>query len=185
MVNVITCSRFALVCPALVVLSGCVGGTGGIPSLAQRPAERAYAAAALPGPATPPRFSAQPDARIMQRTTALRADAARADQAFSTSAGRAARAVATAHDAGVGSEAWAAATIALATLDSLRSQTVLPLAELDQLMADTALSAAAANDAQGAATFAAVAEADRAVAALLRDQDVRIAQLQREGPNTP
>jgi hypothetical protein len=77
----------------------------------------------------------------------------------------------------VGSEAWAAVTTALAALDSARSETAVPLGDLDALQVRTAVSSAQSNSAQGGATYAAVADANREVTEIVKSEDARIAAL--------
>lgn len=159
----------------LLVLAGtaCSGG-GGFPSLAQRPAEIAFAA----GP--PPVASIAPgvaDPALLQAVAALRAAAARAHEGFARSAQAAAQLAGAAKARPIGSEAWAAATTALGALDSAHGRSSLVLANLDALQARTALAAAAGNDPSDQATFVAVSEADGAVTAIVRDEGAQIAAL--------
>ena len=157
-----------------MALAGCGGGMAGYPSLAQRPAERAFAqpplAAAPPAPGTV-------DPAIMHQIDTLRAQAARAADQFNHKAQVADRLATAAHGSGVGSEAWAAATTALAALDSARSETAVPLGDLDALQVRTAVSSAQSNSAQGDATYAAVADANREVTEIVKSEDARIAAL--------
>ncbi|WP_353229758.1 hypothetical protein [Novosphingobium sp.] len=159
-----------------LALAGCNGGAATFPSLAERPAERAFAQSGM-SPPPPLQSPATPDAATIRQINALRSDATRAHEIFLQAVADATRLAAAAHGSEVGSEAWAVATVALATLDSARSQSALPLADLDALMVATAVTAAQANDAAGSATYGAVAEADHAVAALIRAEDERIAAL--------
>lgn len=166
------------------MLAGC-GGAYRYPSLAQRPAERAFVEeAATPAPTTPQApDSATPDSATVSHVESLRADAARAAQEFAHRAQEAEHLGKAAQGTGVGSEAWAAATTAMAALDSARSDTALPLADLDALMIATAVSAAQSNDARGAATYAMISRADADVAAMLADEDARIAALRHAAEN--
>lgn len=161
-----------------LALSACNGGMAAYPSLAQRPAERAFAqgaTVAAPAPTAP----GAPDATTVQHVVALRADAMRAQTAFARQADETDRLAAAAHNSGTGSEAWAAATSALAALDSARSQTAVALADLDALQVRTSVTSAQANTPQAAATYAVVAYADQAVAAILMDEDARITALHK------
>jgi hypothetical protein len=147
------------------------------PSIAQRPAERAFAQ----GPSAPaPMAPGNPDPAVLRQLATLRAEVAQAKAQFDGKAQAAERLASAARDSGVGSEAWAAATTALAALDSARSQTAVPMGDLDALQVHSAVSAAQSNDAQGAATYGAVAEADRDVADILKNEDARIAALHRQ-----
>jgi len=164
-----------------LALAGCNAGMAGYPSLAQRPAERAFAqtTAATPAPVTP--ASAEP--ATLHQIALLRADATRAGTSFAHDAQEAGRLTAAAHGTDIGSEAWAAATVAMAALDSARSDTALALADLDALRVKTAVTAAASNDSRGQATYAAVTEVDSAVAVILGGEDARIAALHKAMEN--
>ncbi|WP_231730072.1 hypothetical protein [Novosphingobium sp. Fuku2-ISO-50] len=164
------------------MLAGC-GGATTYPSLAQRPAERAFIEEAAATAPITPQASASPDSATVGHVESLRADAARAAQEFAHRAQEADDLSKAARGTGVGSEAWAAATTAMAALDSARSDTALPLADLDALMVGTAVSAAQSGGARGAATYAVIARADSDVAAMLADEDARIAALQRAAEN--
>ncbi|MBC2665810.1 hypothetical protein H7F51_09765 [Novosphingobium flavum] len=141
---------------ALVLLSAC-GSQGEFPSLAKRQAELALearpagsppapAAAGAPGritgsgaPAAP-----APDATASERAVSgdlaarLRelGDSAReAHDRFGEKRERARQLVAAANGAQVASEAWSVATVAVADLESARSDAMISLGELDRLYA--------------------------------------------------
>lgn len=164
--------------PALslvLALAGC-SGAGHFPSLAQRPAELAFAQTP---PAPPPPAPGTADTATLHQIAALRADAAHAHDSFAHRAEDADHLAAAARGAAVGSEAWAAATTAQGALDSARNDTVLVLADLDALRTRTAVSAADGNNPSGQATYAAVSAADSAVAGMLADEDARIAAVHK------
>lgn len=165
--------------PALLLLctlAGCHTGAA-YPSLAQRPAEVAFANGPAPlAPAAP----GVADPAVLRTLAQLRAEATRAHLAFARSADAAAHPVEAAHGQPVESEAASAATVALAALDSAHGQTRLALADLDELQARTALVAGAGNDASAQATYAAVAQADADVAALVNAEAAQIATLRPE-----
>jgi len=163
-----------------LMLAGC-GGVHEYPSLAQRPAETAFAQVA-PAP-TAPQGPATPDPATVQQVDSLRADAARAAETFARRAKEAEHLAQAARGTELGSEAWAAETVAMAALDSARSDTALPLADLDALLVRTAVSAADSGDARGAATYAVISHADSAVAAMLDEENTRIATLHRAVEN--
>lgn len=172
-------------CLILLALTGCADGMARYPSLAQRPAERDFAAAAPTPPAAAPAPApapATPDAAIVAQAAALRAAAVRADATFAQRAEEARRLVA-AHAGEAhrtpGSEAWSNATVALAALDSARSDTALALADLDALRLKTAVTAAATSSTSAQASYQAVTDADSAAAALLGREDDQIDTLHK------
>jgi hypothetical protein len=158
-----------------LVAGGCAGGN--YPSLERRPAELQYAQptstpAAPAGPQTP-------DPAIVSQVDTLRSDVIRASAAFAKAAKEAEHLAQAAHGTAVGSEAWAAATIATAALDSAHSQTAVPLGELDALQARMAVTAADSGLARDAASYAVIAHADSDVGAMLESENARIAALHR------
>jgi len=159
----------------VLVLAACHGADN-FPSLAQRPAELAFAQGA---PAAPPPGTGTADAATLRQIAALRADAAHAHESFSRRAEEAEHLAAAVRGTAVGSEAWAAATTAQGALDSARNDMALVLANLDALRARTAVAAADSNTASGQATYVAVADADSAVAGLMADEEARIASLHK------
>jgi len=169
-------TRLLLAATLPLALGACSAGMAGYPSLAQRPAERAYATVPPAAPAPAP-VAATPDPAVIARLARLRSDAERAHQAFVRQAEEAERLAGAPLARQVGSEAWAAANTAVAALSAARSQTAVPLADLDSLQGAHAVDAAAAQTGVAAATFAAVVEADRAVSAMVAMEDARIAAL--------
>jgi hypothetical protein len=168
---------------AAFALAGCGDGGGRFPSLAQRPAERQFTeSAAAPAP-KPPQGPFEADPATLKHIDSLHRDAAEAAATFATRADEAARLTGAARGTGVGSEAWAAATVAMAALDSARSATALPLADLDALMVHTAILAADSGKPGDAADYAAISTTDASVAAMLAEEDSRIAHLHREVEN--
>ena len=120
-----------------IALSACAGG-GSYPSLARRPAERAYGTAQpvpAPGPAQEPAPVAMaPSGDVISQLESLRTQAAAANTRFQTRESVARRAVAAAHGAAVASESWSVAQVALAQLESARSDAMIALADLDSLL---------------------------------------------------
>jgi hypothetical protein len=159
----------------VLALGACAGGQ--YPSLAQRPAERAYAQSQAIAPA--PRAPGTPDAATLQRIARLQADAAKAHAQFLVLETDAAPFARAAHGSDVGSEAWAKATSAMASLDSARSDLARTLADLDALKVSTAVSAADADNPDRQATYVAVAGVDGQVAAILDAEDADIASLHK------
>jgi hypothetical protein len=171
-------SRTAPVAIALalaLIAGGCAGGN--YPSLERRPAELQYA---QPTP-TPAAHAAPspPDPAIVSQVETLRSDAIRANAEFARAAKEAEHLAQAAHGTTVGSEAWAAATVATAALDSAHSQTAVPLGELDALQARMAVTAADSGLARDAASYAVIARADSDVGAMLESENARIAALHR------
>lgn len=135
---------------ALVLLSACAS-QGEFPSLAKRPAELALEAAPAPAPVAPGRISGSgapaspaPDAVVSQRPVSadLTArlgqlqDAARAaHDRFTGKRALAGQLVSAASGAAPASEAWSVATVAVAELESARSDAMVSLGELDRLYA--------------------------------------------------
>lgn len=164
-----------LACCTAPILSGCAQDGRRYPSLAVRPAERAFATA------TPRRDDSPvppaPDAALLTQIADLRQRAQVAAAAFAGAADKAERLTTAARGTSLGSEAWAAATVAMAGLDSARSDTALPLAELDSLRV-----ARAVQDAGALGQDDPLAQADAAVAAMVQDEDARIARLRQDFP---
>jgi len=147
------------------LLAGCVAGpSGDFPSLAVRDAER------LAGTLRPvqPYVAPPPGPATLQQLGALESEAGEAHAAFLAEASRASSIVEAARGADSGSEAWARAEVALASLAAARSRTMVPLADLDGLHVAAAVegqsldSIAAARD----AAEAQVAAEDAAIARL-------------------
>lgn len=162
----------ALTVPTALMLAGCAHG-GRFPSLAERPAERSFASARPPAPIVP---ESPPQATTLSRIGDLRREAESAGSKFTEQEGATRRAIAAATDSRPGSEPWAAATIALASLESLRSDTIRPLADLDRLVIATSGEAVDQGASDNGDTHAA-READEAVAALIAHEDETIASL--------
>jgi hypothetical protein len=99
-----------------------------------RPAPRISGTLPPPAPYVPP---PTPPA-VSNRLAQLAADAASAHRAFEAEAPRARAAANAARGGAVGSEAWAAAQVALAGLESARSRAMIALADLDRLYVDAA-----------------------------------------------
>ncbi len=159
---------------ALVVALGGCTVPARYPSLAQRPAELAYGRPAAEPSAPPP---AAPDPAIVRSVAGFRADATRSAQTFARRADEAEHLAHAAHGTPVGSEAWAATTVAMAALDSARSDTAQPLAQLDEMQAKMGIAAADSGSATDAASYDVIARADAAVGAMLADENTRIEAL--------
>lgn len=166
-----THARFLAV--ALPMLAAACSTAGSYPSLAMRDVERGTRHAmpvmgqtAPPLPALPPA-----SADLTTRLDGLVAVARAADQQFQSNRPAAERAVAAAGN--TASDSWSSATIALAKLESSRSQSMVALAELDTLYIDTR-SAGPTEESPSAKAIAAardevggrVAEQDKVIAGL-------------------
>ncbi|MFM9935079.1 MAG: hypothetical protein ACKVOL_02645 [Novosphingobium sp.] len=168
-------TRLAAPLLALLALSACNADRSRYPSLAIRPAERAYAtrqpvAPALSGPLT---AQLPAGADLAVRITVLRETALAAHARFTEQQGTASRLAEAAKGAAPGTEAWSRAAIALAGLESARSQGMIALADLDRLFIAATEMAATGPDAD----LQTVTPAHRAVEALLGEEDRAIAAL--------
>ena len=128
------CNRALLLVP---LLAACATADGEYPSLALRDAERV--SGAFEPVAAQPYVPPPTPATVIGRLDQLAAEAASAHQAFLAEAPAARSAVAAAGGAAFGSDGWARASVALAGLESARSQAMIALADLDRLMVDAAL----------------------------------------------
>jgi hypothetical protein len=126
-----TRSQACLTLIAPLALAACASDTANYPSLAKREVERI---ASTPAPALPP-TTAVPDPALVTRLESLLTQAETAHTRFQSRRTRAEALVAAAHGAGVASESWSVATIAMADLESARSDAMVALADLDALWA--------------------------------------------------
>jgi len=118
---------------ASVSLAGC-GSTSGYPSLAKRPAERISGSALPAAPEAAPLATPAPvDASLTARLDRLNAQARTAHERFVALAPQAGQLTAAAQGAAVATEAWSVASVALAQLESRRSEVMVALADLDSL----------------------------------------------------
>ena len=125
--------KTAVLASLLAALAGCAGNKDDYPSLALRPFERGEVAQA-PTPAPAPIRPATSPARL----TELRNAASTAHAAFLAKEGEAGRLARAAAGQPFESNAHAAALLALAELDTQRSETAGTLAALDKLAAEAA-----------------------------------------------
>lgn len=127
--------RAGATAPVLLLLAACAS-TGDYPSLSVRDAERAKGSAEpVASPPVPIAQTVPPDASLVERLARLVAQAESAHGRFMGQRASAEVLVGTARDAAVASESWSVATIALAGLESARSDTMIALTELDGLLA--------------------------------------------------
>ena len=127
--------------PALlaVLLAACATPSGEYPSLALRDAERVEGSFEPDTAQAPPPAPSPPSADLLARLAQLRKAAASAHSEFLSgvpAAERLARAAGS-----IGSDSWASAQVALAGLDSARSETAIALGDLDVLYIDATLAA--------------------------------------------
>lgn len=163
-----------LMLPAL----GACATAGDYPSLAIRDAERAAMAGRIglatapPAPLIPERTPlpspASFDSAALGRIGPLTAAARSAHARFSGQVAAAQRQVAAGRGGNRDSDAWAAAQVALASLESARSQTAVPLADLEQLHAEAAIAGVPSDT---------LSAARREVLGLVRAEDATLARL--------
>lgn len=160
---------------ALLALSACNADRSRFPSLAIRPAERAYGTGQVAAPvASLPLTTQLPAGADLTARVAALSDAARAAHGrFLERQGQAARVIDAAKGNAPGTEAWSRAAIALAVLTSARGEGMVALSDLDRLLIAATEKAAAGPDDD----LKVVAPAHRAVADLLAEEDRSIAAL--------
>lgn len=163
--------RIAAPIGALLALSACNADRSRFPSLAIRPAERAYSAGQQPSTAAP----AAPEAAagLPARVAALRETAMAAHARFTAQQGQATSLINAAKGTAPGTEAWSRAAIALASLTSARGEGMVALSDLDRLLITATEAAAIGPDTD----LKVVAPAHRTVADLLAEEDRTIAAL--------
>jgi hypothetical protein len=121
--------HYILFAAAAMTLAGCSASKGEFPSLAKRPIESRSdeIVAATPVPAA---MTAVDGATLARVRDAVR-EANDGDRAFGQALGAAEKAVGAARGAGVGSEAWVAAQMAVSALERARAPMKKALADLD------------------------------------------------------
>jgi len=164
----------AIVASALL-LGGCASDRSRFPSLAKRPAERAFGTAQPVDAAVVPDATAPlpPSASVVARIAALREQARSARRTFESRQPAAARAAGAARGGAVGGEAWSVAQVALARLDSARSEGMVPMADLDRMLvvAEEAAAVGPSDD------LVVIRAAQEEVSAMIADEDRTIADL--------
>ncbi|WP_374405947.1 hypothetical protein [Pelagerythrobacter sp.] len=150
-------------------LVACAGGGGGdYPSLAIRDAERVEGSFEAAAPSEAPPAPAPPSADLLERLAQLETAASDAHRAFMEAAPGARRAVTAARGAGVESDRYAEAQVALADLDSHRSRAAVALGDLDLLFADATLAFA---------TREPIAAARAEITGMVAEEDAVLAEL--------
>ncbi|MDP4574763.1 hypothetical protein Q9K02_06370 [Qipengyuania sp. G39] len=154
-------------CPALLLAGCATPADSDYPSLAVRDIERAEGQFDVGPPQTidVPAVETPLSGPLPEQLAALVARATEAHRAFTSALPTAERRVAAASGAGIGSDSWAAAQVALADLDSSRSLASVPLGDLDILYAAASVQAddTAAIEAARSQVIALVAEEDAAL----------------------
>ncbi|SFF75164.1 hypothetical protein SAMN05518801_101236 [Novosphingobium sp. CF614] len=152
--------------PALLpILAAACSTDGHYPSLGLRGVERSGGSATpVAGEAAPPAPALPPaSADLVTRLDGLVAVAREADRRFQADRGPAERAVAAAGN--VASDSWSSAGVALARLESSRSNAMVALADLDTLYVDARVAAPIAESPSTSAIAAARDEVSGWVAA--------------------
>ena len=155
----------------IVTLAACSADTTSYPSLARRPAERAVDS---PAPPSPVPVATAPDSRLPARLAALVEQAREAHNHFSARRESAERTVASGNGSAPGSDSWATANVALADLESARSEAMIALADLDELFAAARTGSGAPASSGDWATIAAARDQ---VTALIGEEDRILADL--------
>lgn len=172
--------RIANLTPAMaimlsaIVLAGCTTGQANFPSIAIRDAERVNGS--LQPAASAPQMPAQmpPGAELVQRLGQLQTTAASAHEVFMNAAAGVSRLVDAAAGGDLTSDRWAIAQVALAGLDSARSQAAVPLGDLDLLHADAEIALEQRRI---------IEQARDAVTSQIAEEDAILAALRRKMPS--
>ncbi len=146
-------------------LAACAADENLYPSLARRDVERTGTVEASPAPAPSPPAA---DPQLAPRLSQLVEQAGNAHQRFAARRGRADQLTASARGSAIASESWAVASVALADLESARSEAMIALADLDQLYAAARI---------GGGDASAIAQARDKVMAWVGEQDQVLATL--------
>ncbi len=159
----------------LLALGACNADRSRFPSLAIRPAERAYGSGQPLTPTPPLPLTTQLSAgtNLATRVAALREAALAAHARFIEQQSAAAQLAQAARGAAPGTEAWSQATIALAGLESARSQGMIALADLDRMFIAATEVAATGPDTD----LQTITPAHHEIEALLGEEDRAIAAL--------
>lgn len=166
-------TRFSLALTSaatVLLLAGCAADYGNYPSLARRPGERVSGVVDVAPPATAPQPPAPPpSADLITRLSQLGDQAQAAHREFSGRRSRAEQLVSAARGAPTGSDAWAQANVALADLETSRSEAMIALADLDTLYADARVN--------GSSDVTAIATTRDRVIDMIGEEDIALAQL--------
>lgn len=154
-----------------ILLTACAGQKETYPSLAIRDVERVEGSFQPETASLEPVAESPPSADLVERLAQLQNTAASAHRSFMAAAPETTRLVNAAAGTDVTSDRWAGAQVALAGLDSSRSQAAVPLGDLDLLHADAAIALEQRQAIQAArmAVIGLIAEED-AILSDLRDK---------------
>ena len=150
---------------ASLLLAGCAS-SGTFPSLAQRESERV--SGTMQPPPRPAYTPAPTSPATLAQLDGLLASVRSSHQRFTAATPAARSAVAAARGASLGSDAWSQAQVAVAGLESTRSEAMIALADLDRLLVDAAVDGA---------EVARIGAARDAAAALVAEENATIASL--------
>lgn len=131
--------RYSVGMLAALVLAGCTSGSHTYPSLAIRDAERVSGTFEVAPGGGDPITPAPTSANVLESLPGHLAQSQSAHDGFLGMSAEAERLVLAAQGTDTDSNDWAAAQIALAQLESQRSQSAIALATLDLLYADASL----------------------------------------------
>lgn len=167
--------RLAAPVIALLALSACNADRSRFPSLAIRPAERAYGTGqpVTPTPSLPLTTQLPASTDLGARIAALGDVARAAHGRFLERQGPATQLIESAKGAAPGTEVWSRAAIAFAGLTSARGEGMLALSDLDRLLIAATEKAAIGSDDD----LKRVKPAHNEVAALIAEEDRAIAAL--------
>ena len=157
-----------------LMLSGCASAPQNYPSLAKRPIESAPVADVAPPPAPQPA-----DAALSAQIARYAEQADKGASAFDAAYAKADRLVGAARTAGVSSDAWVSAQVAISALDAARNDSVSALASLDTLYVQRSNDVA---DGQAAGGVQDIDAARSAALALVDQQNDRIDALKARLP---
>jgi hypothetical protein len=148
-------SLAVIVLPTALLLNGCAASQG-FPSLAVRDSERVAATMDTPAAPAPAYVPAAPAPATLADLDRLLGQVRTSHQRFTGAADAATRIVSAAHGAGSGTDAWFAAQVAIADLESQRGEAMVAMADIDRLYVqaamdggDTARLTAARSEANG------------------------------------
>lgn len=147
------------------LLSACASTPGEYPSLARRPIERVTGTFTPP---PPPPAPAPVDPAVARQIDSLLDRVRAADAKFQAREGRVRQIVGAAAGAAKASEAWSVAMVALADLDTARSEGMVALTDIDAIYAASRIEGEPASEAKAArdAANALVAAQDKVIAGL-------------------
>ena len=155
------------------LLASCASSQATYPSLAIRDAERVQGSFDPAVTPAQPAVETPASADLVQRLAQLRTAATSAHRAFMDASPGAARLVSAAAGSDVTSNQWASAQVALASLDSARSQAAVPLGDLDLMHADASVALEQRDI---------IEETRQMVTGLIAQEDAILAQLRGKMP---